>query len=71
MLEHEATPAFTNNHEIGVFGPKFLGHLDKEWVWISLHVVRVPVTVVLISNDNLTVHKVFCTVSGLSIYVIS
>jgi hypothetical protein len=49
--------------------PKLLTHLDKEWVWISLHVVRVPISVVLVSEDEFTVHEVFRCVCRLSVHI--
>lgn len=39
MLEHESTPALTNDHEIRVALPEFLAHLNEKWIWIGLHVV--------------------------------
>ena len=55
VLELEASPAFTNNHEIWDLLPKSLAHLNEEGVRIGLYGVCSPVSAILISDHNLTI----------------
>jgi len=69
MFHIKSTPALTNNHEIWIEIPEFLAHFDKEGIWISLHIIWIPVTMIFISNDNLAIHEVFRGVGWFSIYI--
>lgn len=69
VLEHESTPAFTNYHKVWVLHPKFLAHLDKEWIGIRLHIVGVPVSMILIPEYHFTIHEVFCRIGRLVIHI--
>lgn len=68
MLEHVATPAFTNYNEVRVQVPETTSHFDKEWIWVRFHVVRIPITVVLVPNYNFTIQEIF---SGVAWYTVN
>lgn len=71
MLEHEASPTLSDEYKVRLVLPNLLGHFYEERVWVSLHDVGVPVSVVLVSNNNYTLHKVLRGVSGMTIIVYS
>lgn len=58
VLEHESTPALSDDHEVGVLLPESFAHFDEEGVRVGLHVVRVPVAVIFVADHHLSVHEV-------------
>jgi hypothetical protein len=55
VLELKASPALSDDHEIGNLLPKALAHLDKEGVGVGLNGVGGPVAAVLISDNYLAI----------------
>ena len=71
VFELISAPAFTNNHEVWVDAPKSFAQLNKEWVWVVVHVVGVPVPMVFVSDYDLAVHHLFLGVCGLIVNIFS
>jgi len=69
MFKFEASPAFTKNHKIGELAPEAATQFNKKGVCMLLHRVCMPEPVILISDNNLTVHQLLGTVSRLAIWV--
>lgn len=69
VLEHESSPAFADDHEVGSLGPALFGKFDEEWVRIGLHNVGVPVTMVFISHNHVAVHEVFRSIGGETVFI--
>lgn len=71
MFKHKSSPALTNYHEVRLLIPNGLGKLNEEWIWICLHNICVPVSVILISNDNISSHECLWRVCWHSIIIYS
>lgn len=55
VLKLEASPAFSDDHEIRYLLPKALAHLDEEGIRVGLNSVCRPIAAVLISDDYLAI----------------
>lgn len=71
VLELKASPALTNHHEVGKNLPNLSAHLDEEGVSIGLHGIGVPVSAVLIPDDDFSVEKVSRCISWLVVRIFS
>jgi len=69
VLEHKATPTFTNNDKVGLTFPNFLRHFDEKWIGVCLHDIGIPVPVILISNNDFTSHELLSCICRLSVIV--
>lgn len=69
MFKHEATPALTDKHEVGLLGPDPLGHLNEERIRIRLHDIGIPIAMILVPDDNHTRHEVLWRVGWVTVVV--
>jgi len=69
VFEIHSSPAFADDHEVWVEVPEPFAHFDEEGIWVGLHIIRIPVAMVFISNNNLAVHEVFCGVGRFTVNV--
>lgn len=69
MLKHLSTPAFTNNQKVLIEVPESTCQFDEERIWVRLHVVRIPISMILVPDNNFTVHEVLSCVTWYAINV--
>jgi hypothetical protein len=59
VLEKQSSPTLTNYHETGVYRPKSSAKFNKERIGIIFHIVGIPISIIFVSNYDLSIHFLF------------